>query len=113
MIEPALLFSIIGALFGGVILKVVEGLMGRRKVKEDIATTIRDELRKEITELRDRIDLQDSQIADWKTKYFTLLEQFVGVKGELNFMMRRVKEMSDEGVIDWSEFRQGIDSDDQ
>jgi hypothetical protein len=111
--DPALIFALAGTIFGGAGIKAIEGLLGRKKVKEDVATTIRAELRTEIKELRDRVDLQEGQLAEWRDKYYTLLDQFVNAKGELNFMMRRIKEMSDQGIIDWSEFGQGLDIDDK
>jgi ribosomal protein L29 len=67
------LLALAGTIFGGVGLKVIEQLLGRGKRRVDIATSLRNELRTELTELRDDNDKLESALDEWRTKYFKLV----------------------------------------
>jgi len=112
--EPAVI-ALIGTIFGGAGIKIVEWVLNRRGDQEDLATTIRAELRSEITQLRTRLDVQETEwrtrlsvqeaeSAEWRIKYYGLMEQFIQVKSELNYAQRGT---------DWSKFPDKIDTPDQ
>jgi hypothetical protein len=53
--------ALFGALLGGSGLKILEAWLNRSKVKEDSATELRNELRKEVRGLRDELRTHPSQ----------------------------------------------------
>lgn len=67
-------FALIGAIFGGVGLKVVESLVSRGAQKRDYDARYRDELREEIQELKKEIQFLSDQLDEWKAKYYALVE---------------------------------------
>lgn len=73
--NPAFL-ALIGTIFGGAGLKIVEKVLNKDKVKSDIATEIRNELRGEVGTLRDELRRVETELDDWKAKYYELLDQF-------------------------------------
>lgn len=74
-INPALL-AVIGTIFGGAGLKIVEGLMNRGKAQTDVAAAIRTELRADVQGLRDEVRKLETELDTWKAKYYELLDQF-------------------------------------
>lgn len=83
--------ALIGTVLGGpAVLKFIEWIMGRGKTKQDAATAMREELRKEseslkldAANLREEIRRVEKEMDDWKEKYFTLLQQYLEVKAQL------------------------------
>lgn len=68
---------LIAVLSGGVGIKLVE-IFALPKVKqEDIATQIREELRKDIVEYREEVTKLRDEVDEWKMKYFTLIELLI------------------------------------
>lgn len=67
------LIALIAALAGGGVTKLIESLFGRDKAKQDIATTIRNELRTEVTELRDELRRVEYDLDRWKTRFYKML----------------------------------------
>lgn len=83
--------ALIGTVLGGpAVLKMIEWIMGRGKNRQDAATAMREELRKEsealkldAANLREEIRRVEKEMDEWKEKYFTLLQQYLEVKGQL------------------------------
>lgn len=74
--------ALIGAVFGGAGLKLVEHLVNRSKLRIDAAADIREELREEINSLRKEVRVLSSDLDEWKNKYYLLLERFNRMKIE-------------------------------
>lgn len=74
--EQAALFSLVGAIASGVILKIVETLSQTKLRSLDDATNIRKELREEVKDLKEEGEEKDTEIEAWKTKYYDLRDQF-------------------------------------
>jgi hypothetical protein len=76
--------ALFGTVFGGVGLKVIEALLGRGKRREDIALSLRNELRTELIELRDDNDRLQKALDEWRTKYYRLVSKMAqqGIKIE-------------------------------
>lgn len=74
--------ALIGTVFGGAGLKVIEKVLSKGMVKDDIATNLRTELRKDATELRAELKVVEHELDNWKVKYFELLQQFIELKSE-------------------------------
>ncbi|MET7741972.1 hypothetical protein [Streptomyces sp. NPDC005385] len=79
---PAPWLSLIGVIFGGAGLKFLEWFLGRGQVKEDVATQLRDELRKELKELRERVDELEAENDKWRARAFKAEEE-VAVRNAL------------------------------
>lgn len=93
--------ALMGTLFGGAGLKIVEHQLGRAKAKAADAQTMRDELRKQIDDLNKKLERADAEeqrlqglIDEWKEKYWTQKEatqkeilqlstELAALKGEL------------------------------
>lgn len=71
-----------GALFGGTGLKVLEWFLNRGKAKEDVATQLRNELRQELKELRERVDELEAENDKWRARAFKAEEE-VAVRNAL------------------------------
>lgn len=75
--------ALIGVVFGGAGLKVIESIMSRDKDKADIATQFREELRSEVSGLRDELHILDDRLNKSRNMYYTILHAFNMAKGEL------------------------------
>lgn len=89
--------ALLGTIFGGAGLKVIESWLGRAKERATEAASIREELRKEIDNLRaqlDKADLEEQRleglIEDWRGKYYDLRDEKQQVVTELTIMKERL-----------------------
>jgi len=92
--------ALIGALLGGSGLKIIESWLNRSKVKDDAATNFRNELRQEVTSLREELRKVEEDLERWRAKYYELMDNFLKVKLQLDAALLQVKGMEelDEGV---------------
>lgn len=74
--------ALITTLLGGVGVKLTEWLMGRNKAKVDIASQLRDELRKDIKDLQARVDELEAENEKWRARAFKAEEE-VAVRNAL------------------------------
>jgi hypothetical protein len=74
MIEPAA--ALIGAIFGGVGLKIIESILNRSKVKNDMESQMRAELRGDVVSLKETIAKLEASLDVWRKKYYALLVAF-------------------------------------
>lgn len=74
MTDPVL--ALIAAVFGGVGLRIVESVLGRSKVKNDLETQMRLELRNDVISLKEELDKIEIALDMWKKKYYKLLVSF-------------------------------------
>lgn len=79
-LDPAWI-ALLGAMFGGAGLKVTEAWLGRNRVKIDDASQIRDELRTEITGLREENAQLESSRNEWREKYYSTMEKLIKMRG--------------------------------
>jgi uncharacterized coiled-coil DUF342 family protein len=82
--------ALMGTVFGGAGLKVVEAIVGRKKWKADAAFQLREELRKELTELREESDQLRDELDEWRTKYYSLVSSIAS--GDLKEALRKISE---------------------
>jgi hypothetical protein len=81
--------ALAGTVFGGAGLKVVEAFLGRHRTRDELAASLRTELRLENSELRLEIhrlmeenrELEEA-LDEWREKYYTLLIQVKDPKTE-------------------------------
>ncbi len=96
-IEPAWI-ALIGTLFGGVGLKVLEHWLGRNAVKIDEATKIRDELRVDILSLREQLREQERLVDEWQEKYYDLRDKYSSLNTEYLIALEKIKAAAEEAV---------------
>ena len=70
------LIALFAATFGGAGLKFIEYLLSRGKAKQDLAQSIREELRSEVQSLRDELRQVQEEVDAWRQKYYDLLDRF-------------------------------------
>lgn len=95
--DPALI-AVLGAIFGGSGLKLVEAWLNRGKTKEDVAKAIRDELREDIQKLEAKQTQLEAEVTIWRDKYYQVLDNFIQVKNQLNLTLQRLNIQIEEGV---------------
>lgn len=89
--DAATWIALIGTFLGGpAVIKFVEYILGRGKVKHDDAKAMREELRKEgetlkreAAELREEMRQVERQLDEWKEKYFTVLRDYLELRSQL------------------------------
>jgi uncharacterized protein YlxW (UPF0749 family) len=81
--DPAWI-ALISTFVGGIGLRIAEKFLARGQVKQDAATALREELRKESTSLREEMRIVEKELDQWKEKYFTLMQQYLDLKAQLN-----------------------------
>lgn len=81
-LDPAVI-ALVGTLFGGIGLKLVETWLGRNQVKIDDAGNIRNELRLEITALRIENSDLEKDVDVWREKYYRTYEKLINVRAQL------------------------------
>lgn len=77
------IIALIGTVLGGVGLKIIEHILSRGKTRDDTASQLRGELRAEVESLRQEIHKVESDVEQWREKYYLLLEQFLVMKLKL------------------------------
>jgi len=84
-LTPGIL-ALIGTIFGGVGLKVVEHFLTKSKARADDAKEIRDELRLTITSLREDNAKLETEVTTWRDRYYAETEKRVKAETELAIM---------------------------
>ncbi|TNM61525.1 hypothetical protein FHN55_16985 [Streptomyces sp. NP160] len=70
-VEPAVL-AVLGTVFGGVGLKIIEHWLGKKKAKTDLASELRDELREDMKDLRQQLKEERERSELWEERYWEL-----------------------------------------
>lgn len=98
LLNNAGFIALVGTIFGGAGLKFIENWLGRAKERTTEAASIREELRKEIDNLRLQLERADSEekrleglVEDWRAKYYDLRDEKQKVVTELTITLERLK----------------------
>jgi predicted nuclease with TOPRIM domain len=89
--------ALIGTVFGGVGLKVVDHYLSKNKVKIDDAARIRDELRIEINSLRDEVAKLEVERDKWKADYYDLRDKIAELQTQVT-LLKQIKSNSSGNV---------------
>lgn len=93
--------ALLGALFGGVGLKVVGDLLNkwlnRGKEQFDEAAAIRAELRTEVQKLRAEIGELRQEAERWKERYYKLLQEYLDLNSRHQIILAELEELREEG----------------
>lgn len=82
------------AIFGGIGVKLIEGLVSRSGKKIDMEAEIRKELRDVVAQQDAKIAELSDEVDVWKKKYYEVLEQLVGYE-QMKIAHRDLKEQLD------------------
>lgn len=92
--------ALVGTVFGGAGLKVIESWLGRAKQRQEANQAMRDELRKEIESLRTQLQTAgqeeqrlEAEIEAWRSRYYDLRDEKQKVVTELTIVTERLKAM--------------------
>jgi hypothetical protein len=80
--DPAWI-ALISTFLGGIGLRIAERVLARGQVRQDAATALREELRRESSALKEEVRLVEKELDLWKEKYFTLLQKYLELKAQL------------------------------
>lgn len=80
--------ALIGTVFGGVGLKVVDHYLSKNKVRIDDAARIRDELRIEITTLREDITKIEAERDKWRADYYDLRDKIADLQVQITLLQQ-------------------------
>lgn len=87
------LIALIGTIFGGAGLKIIESWLTRSKERKDDARELRDELRIQINVQNERIAELEKEADDWQSKYYDLRDVNRRIEGELQIALEKVREV--------------------
>lgn len=93
-LDPAVI-ALIATVFGGVGLKVVEHWLGKPRSKVDDATRIRDELRIEITSLKEEIKELEDERDRYRNEYYDLRDKYSNIYSELQLIKTHLQGMNE------------------
>lgn len=89
--------ALLGTIFGGAGLKVIESWLGKAQQRATEQQAIRDELHKQIAGLREQISASvkeeqrlESLIIEWRDKYYDLRDEKQAVVTELTILKDRL-----------------------
>lgn len=88
-LDPAYI-ALIGTLCGGIGLKVAEHYLGKNNRRSDDASRIRDELRIEITNLREDRKSLEGELEELRERYYALYEKFIAQTTELTLALQKI-----------------------
>lgn len=71
--------TLAGAVLGGVGLKVVEHLLGKKKVASDTATELRDEIRTDYKTCKQCLLEKQAEVDEWRNKFYEAYESVMSV----------------------------------
>lgn len=96
-IDPAWL-ALVGTVFGGAGLKLLEVWLGRSKVRIDEAANLRNELRVEIVSLRDEVRSLEGEVDKWRQDYYDLRDRYATLNTEYLIALEKIKAEADEAT---------------
>ena len=91
--DPIVLVALITTCLGAVLVKVIDALLGKGKVKADLAAQIRDELRKDMLTLRTNFENCEEETDKWQDKYWLTVEENAQLKAAQALINAKVAAM--------------------
>ena len=80
--QHPLLTILLALISGGVITWLLNRFWLSKKEETDVARQLRDEMRQQLTEFDSRLTKLQTELDDWRVKYFKLLEEHTALKLE-------------------------------
>lgn len=85
--------ALMGAVFGGAGLKIIEHQLNKRRDKTDDAARIRDELRIEINSQREEISTLGQERDKWRNEYYNLRDEVGKLQTQLAFAQKELESL--------------------
>lgn len=89
-VDPTVV-ALVGTIMGGVGLKVAEHWLSKGKVKVDDASRMRDELRLEITSLKEDQSKLEADAIKWRNDYYAMYEKYITAQTESKIELEKLK----------------------
>ena len=86
------IIALLGTIFGGAGLEFIKRWLGKAKDKDDTATALRNELRGELTSLKQELAEVEKELDDWKAKYYDVVEKYLTVKIQYENALRQLSD---------------------
>jgi len=93
----AAIFALLGTIFGGAGLKIVEALLLRKKDKDTTATDLRQELREEVRYLREQLKAAEDELDEQRQKHLSVMQEYLDVQSKLNGLLIDFKQEASKG----------------
>jgi predicted nuclease with TOPRIM domain len=84
------------AIFGGAVNQYLRSRISSKKIDNDDEVSFRKELREEVRELRLMMKGIDSELTEWKDKYYELFEEYSDLKSQYAILDDKYKTVLDE-----------------
>ena len=84
------IIALVGTIFGGAGLEFIKRWLGKAKERDDTATALRNELRGELTSIKQELANVEKELDEWKTKYYDVVEKYLTVKIQYENLMRQM-----------------------
>lgn len=78
------IIALIGTLFGGVALKIIEHILSKGTRKDTLAADLRKELRADLAEVKKELREEAKESEEWKSKYWELKSELLIVNHKTN-----------------------------
>jgi len=93
----AAIFALLGTIFGGAGLKIVEALLLRKKDRDTTATDLRQELREEVRYLREQLKDAEEELDEQRQKHLAVMQDYLDVQSKLNALATEIKPQAPKG----------------
>lgn len=107
--NPAVL-TLLGTVFGGAGLKIVEKILSKGRDRIDDARDLRIELRSDIASLRAELVKAETELDRWRDRYYALLDEHSKVKAELDAALRRIESSASSAASEAGRAKKALDS---
>jgi hypothetical protein len=81
-----------GTILGGAGFKIIEHWLTAASRRDKTALEIREELREDVLSLRQELKEVETDLDNWRSKYYDLLEKFIEVKTNLEVALKQIQE---------------------
>ncbi len=88
------LVAIIAAIFGGAGVKILEKWLNKSQAAEDSGFKLREELRTELTRLREELDKTEKDLDEYRKRYYDLMEVFTQTKIDLENALNKIQQQT-------------------
>jgi predicted nucleic acid-binding Zn-ribbon protein len=83
----------IGAIIGGLITQLLTGRQKKDQQKYDEATSMRQELRNDVSLLQSKVELLSKDLDTWKERYYKLADENINLRSRCQVLEREVGEL--------------------
>ena len=91
----AIIIAIIAAVLSGMGTAIIAGVIENKKEKARKQEREQDQLKIELRDLKIQLYQVEKDLTDWKDRYYTALQELIGVKAELEEALVRLSIIND------------------